>query len=276
MRTAHSLPTAEIPCVSTQSISRWRDGHRSEEQDQLAVELPVALEFNGISHAVMLATPCDLESFALGFALSEGIIAQRDEFFGAEVEPSVPGITVHCDIASSAFVRLKQRRRNMTGRTGCGLCGVESLEQVIRELHPVPAGVPVSIAAMRDALAELATRQALNRVTGGMHAAAWSTPEGKLQQVREDVGRHNALDKLIGKMTEQGLDFQRGFLLITSRASVEMVQKAATVGISSLIAISAPTALAVKTAQETGMTLVAFARGTSFVAYAHEHRIKGA
>jgi FdhD protein len=264
----------EIECISRQKVSRWRDGHSNEEQDQLAVELPVALEFNGVSHAVMLATPCDLESLALGFALSEGIVARREEFYGAEVEESELGITVHCEISSHAFLQLKQRRRNMTGRTGCGLCGVESLEQVIRALPNVPAVTPVSVSAMDKALQELATLQPLNRLTGGMHAAAWSTSAGNLQQVCEDVGRHNALDKLIGVMAGQKLNFQQGFLLITSRASVEMVQKAATVGIASLIAISAPTALAVKTAQDVGMTLIAFARGATFVAYAHGDKIK--
>jgi FdhD protein len=265
---------SEIDCISQQKISRWRDGRWIREQDSLAVELPVALEFNGVSHAVMLATPCDLEYFALGFALSEGIIAKRADFFGAEVEQSALGITVHCDISSQAFLQLKQRRRNMTGRTGCGLCGVESLEQVIRALHPVPQGVNVSVVAMRAALQELAALQPLNRVTGGMHATAWSNTEGKLQQVCEDVGRHNALDKLIGSVAARGLDFQQGFLVITSRASVEMVQKAATVGIGSLIAISAPTALAVQTAQDVNMALVAFARGDNFVAYTHADRIE--
>jgi FdhD protein len=221
----------------------------------------------------MLATPCDLESFALGFALSEGIVDSRAEFRGAEVEESELGITVHCEISGHAFLKLKQRRRNMTGRTGCGLCGVESLEQVFRVLPAVPAGGPVSMLAMRAALKSLATLQPLNRLTGGMHAAAWSAPDGRLQHVCEDVGRHNALDKLIGVMAERELSFRDGFLLITSRASVEMVQKAATVGIASLIAISAPTALAVKTAKEAGMTLIAFARGDEFVAYAHGDRI---
>ena len=274
MRPAVKRLTPEIECISRQKVSRWRDGHSNEEQDQLAVELPVALEFNGVSHAVMLATPCDLESFALGFALSEGIVARREEFYGAEVEESELGVTVHCEISSHAFLQLKQRRRNMTGRTGCGLCGVESLEQVIRALPNVPVATPVSVSAMGKALQELATLQPLNRLTGGMHAAAWSTSAGKLQQVCEDVGRHNALDKLIGVMAGRELNFQHGFLLITSRASVEMVQKAATVGIASLIAISAPTALAVKTAQEAGMTLIAFARGETFVTYAHGDRIK--
>jgi FdhD protein len=264
----------EIESVSRQAISRWRDGHWIQEQDDLAVELPVALEFNAVSHAVMLATPCDLESFALGFALSEGIVAGRAEFHHAEVEETPLGVTVHCEISGHAFLKLKQRRRNMTGRTGCGLCGVESLEQVIRELPAVPVGASVTVTAMRTALKSLASLQPLNHLTGGMHAAAWSGPDGRLLYVCEDVGRHNALDKLIGKMAERALSFQDGFLLITSRASVEMVQKAATVGMSSLIAISAPTALAVKTAKDAGMTLVAFARGDEFVAYAHADRIE--
>ena len=274
MHAARKMSHTEIACISTQSISRWRDELRSEERDDLVVEIPVALEFNGISHAVMLATPCDLESFALGFSLSEGIIKNRGEFFGAEVEGSDLGITVHCDISSAAFLRLKQRRRNMTGRTGCGLCGVESLEQVIRDLPRVPQSAPLSITAMRAALKALATLQPLNQLTGGMHAAAWSDPDGRLQLVCEDVGRHNALDKLIGLMAARDMDFQHGFLLITSRASVEMAQKAATVGISHLIAISAPTSLAVQTAQETGMTLIAFARGNNFVVYAHGENIQ--
>lgn len=270
------MPLApEMECISTQDISRWRDHHWTQEQDHLAVELPVALEFNGVSHAVMLATPGDLENFALGFALSEGIVQSRAEFHHAEVEENALGVTVHCEISGHAFLRLKQRRRNMTGRTGCGLCGVESLEQVFRELPVLPDGVPVSVSAIRAALKELKALQPLNQLTGAMHAAAWSLSDGRLKQVCEDVGRHNALDKLIGTMSEREMNFQQGFLLITSRASVEMVQKAATVGIASLIAISAPTALAVRTAQETGMTLIAFARGEEFVAYAHGERIQG-
>lgn len=264
----------EIECISREPISRWRDHQWTQEHDHLAIEVPVALEFNAVSHAVMLATPCDLESFALGFALSEGIVENRAEFRAATVEESELGITVHCEISGHAFLKLKQRRRNMTGRTGCGLCGVESLEQVFRPLLTMQAGAQVSAESMHTALKSLAALQPLNSMTGGMHAAAWSTHEGKLQYVCEDVGRHNALDKLIGVMAERGMDFQAGFLLITSRASVEMVQKAATVGITSLIAISAPTALAVKTAHAAGMMLVAFARGEEFVAYAHGDRIK--
>jgi FdhD protein len=273
---ATKLVEPEADCVSTQVISRWSDQHWTQEQDNLAVELPIALEFNGVSHAVMLASPSDLECFALGFALSEGIVESRAEFHHAEVEESPPGITVHCEISGQAFLKLKQRRRNMTGRTGCGLCGVESLEEVFREIHTVPEGAPLTVSALRAALKELKTLQPINQLTGAMHAAAWSAPDGKLQEVCEDVGRHNALDKLIGRMAKYELNLQQGFLLITSRASVEMVQKAATVGIASMIAISAPTALAVKTAQEVGMTLIAFARGDEFVAYAHGERMLGA
>lgn len=264
-----------IACVSRQPVLRWRGQRLTGEQDDLAVELPVALEFNGISHAVMLATPCDLENFALGFALSEGIVSSRAEFRGAEVEAGELGVTVHCEISSQALMNLKQRRRNMTGRTGCGLCGVESLEQVFRALPALQAGTRVTVGTISAALGELQEKQPLNRQTGAMHAAAWSSPDGRLLLVCEDVGRHNALDKLIGAMAAQCLSFQQGFLLITSRASVEMVQKAATVGITSLVAISAPTGLAVRTAQDAGMTLVAFARGSEFVVYAHGERIEG-
>jgi len=263
----------QIDCVSRQTILRWHDRHWSKELDELAVELPVALEFNAVSHAVMLATPCDLEELALGFALSEGIVTDRSEFRGAEIEESELGIIVHCEISGHAFLRLQRRRRNMTGRTGCGLCGVESLEQVFRVLDAVPDGT-ITVSAMQAALKSLAALQPLNRLTGGMHAAAWSRPDGGLERVCEDVGRHNALDKLIGMMAERGLGFRDGFLLISSRASVEMVQKAATVGIACMVAISAPTALAVKTAREANMTLVAFARGDEFVAYAHGDRIR--
>lgn len=256
-------------------VMRWRSDHWLNEEDYLTVETPVALEFNGISHAVMLATPCDLEQFALGFALSEGIVPDPSAFYGAQVETGDEGITVHCDISGQAFLKLNDRRRNMTGRTGCGLCGVDSLAQVFRPIADLSTQNPPSLhhRALRAALKNISALQPVNRLTGGMHAAAWSGLDGGLLHVCEDVGRHNALDKLIGVLAEQGLDFQAGFLLITSRASVEMVQKAATVGITALIAISAPTALAVQTAHELGMVLVAFARGNEFVAYAHADRI---
>ena len=269
-------PEPENAPVVFRPILRWRNSQWVEEQDSLAVESPISLEFNGISHAVMLATPADLESFALGFALSEGIVDQRHDFRGAEIETSEAGITVKCEISSASFMRLKERRRNLAGRTGCGLCGVESLSQVLKPLPSIRNAPSISIPAIHAALQSLSMTQPLANLTGGMHAAAWSDRDGQIQDLCEDVGRHNALDKLIGKMAGKALGFQDGFLLITSRASVEMVQKAAMMGISALVAISAPTSLAVETAKALGMTLIAFARGNDFVAYSHADRIREA
>ena len=269
-------PEPEQAPVVSRPILRWRNSQWVEEQDSLAVESPISLEFNGISHAVMLATPSDLESFALGFALSEGIVDQRHDFRGAEIEKSDAGITVKCEISNAAFMRMKERRRNLAGRTGCGICGLESLSQVLRPLPCVENAPSISVPAIQAALQTLSRMQPLAGLTGGMHAAAWSDTQGLLKDLSEDVGRHNALDKLIGKMAGKDLGFREGFLLITSRASVEMVQKAVTMGISSMVAISAPTSLAVETAEASGMTLIAFARGRDFVAYTHAGRIREA
>jgi FdhD protein len=238
-------------------------------QDELAEEVPVALEYNGVSHAVMLATPADLEEFALGFSLSEGIVASPAECYGVEIEHAAAGITAHIDLAAGAFMRLKERRRSLAGRTGCGLCGVDSLAQVVRPLPWLAPTRALSGPAIRRALVDARAQQPLNRITGATHAAIWCGRDGRPRAAFEDVGRHNALDKLIGGLHLAGADLADGFCLITSRASVEMVQKAATVGIAAMVAISAPTALAVRTALGCGLTLVAFARGDDFVAYAH-------
>jgi FdhD protein len=267
------MGTDDIAGTRRQAISRLQGGEWKRMQDDLAEEVPIALEYNGISHAVMLATPADLEKFATGFSLSEGIVATLSDIFDVEIESSAAGITLHIHIGSGEFMRLKERRRNLTGRTGCGLCGTESLDQVMRALPRVDAKQSLSAAAVRRALVGLKLLQPLNRITGATHAAAWSTPDGELLAGFEDVGRHNALDKLIGAMAMARIDAQRGFVVMTSRASVELVQKAATVGIPALVAISAPTALAVRTAEQCGMTLVAFARGDEFVGYANSANI---
>jgi len=256
------------------TIDRLRAGEWLQTDDDLIEEVPIAFEYNGISHAVMLASPQDLEEFALGFSLSEGICASAKDFYEIEVAPSAAGITLQIKISSEAFMKLKGQRRNLTGRTGCGLCGTESLDQVIRPLPPCSASQMLSAAGVRRALSNLSGLQPLNQLTGGVHAAAWCTGNGELLAVFEDVGRHNALDKLIGAITRRCINLQDGFVLMTSRASVELVQKSATVGISALVAISAPTALAVRTAQGCGMTLLAFARGEEFVAYANSQNIK--
>jgi FdhD protein len=253
------------------SVTRWQQQRFTQTQDILAVETPIALEFNGISHAVMLATPCDLTAFALGFALTEGIIEHIDAFYGAEIVESILGITVQCNIAARAFAQLKQRRRMLMGRSGCGLCGLDSLTQVIMPISPLPTSSAITATAILQSLKNIAQFQVLNQLTGAFHAAAWCNNTGEIEQICEDVGRHNALDKLIGKHIRSG--FQHGFLLMTSRASLEIVQKAARVGITHLVALSAPTALAVQTAQQVGMTLIAFARDDHFVAYTHADKI---
>ena len=254
------------------SVQRCRDGAVSEGQDWLAVELPVGLEYNGISHAVMLASPADLEDFALGFSLSEGIVANRSEFYACEVEQREDGRLVHIEIASERFMALKQRRRNLAGRTGCGLCGTEALEQVARELLPVVSAQAIAPSVLVAGMQAMQLRQPLQQHSGATHAAAWIDEHGDVTCVREDVGRHNALDKLIGALAKQSTDFSRGALLLTSRASYEMVQKAATMGIGTIAAISAPTSFAVELADRYGVALIGFMRDTSYVVYTHAER----
>jgi len=275
MKTIDTLAGTLLSNPSSQhSVARLRAGAWAVVQDNLAEEVPIALEYNGIGHAVMLATPADLEEFALGFSLSEGILSGPQDMYDIELEQTGIGITVRMTIGSAAFMELKTRRRSLAGRTGCGLCGAEQIEQVVRALPRIPPGPGLSSQAIRRATAALTASQPLARLTGGTHAAAWCAPDGAVLAVYEDVGRHNALDKLIGGMTLARTDLRQGFALITSRASVEMVQKAATMGIPALVAISAPTAMAVRTAGQCGMTLVAFARGGDFVAYANDSNIK--
>jgi FdhD protein len=255
------------------AVEKVRGNLREHRLDNVAEEIPVALEYNGISHAVMMASPADLEDFALGFSLSEGILHDRSELYECEVVEGEEGIQVQLQIATERFVKLKEQRRNLTGRTGCGLCGAETLQQAIR--HPAAVGsAGLFTAAMVHAgFAAMLQKQSLQQQTGATHAAAWLGADGKIALVREDVGRHNALDKLIGALCASGADLSDGAALITSRASYEMVQKAATVGIGFVAAISAPTALAIRLAQETDVTLVGFVRQDSHVVYANGHRL---
>ncbi len=252
---------------------RVRAGQGAGIEATVAAEVPVALVYNGTSHVVMMASPADLADFAIGFSLSEGIVAGLDELRELAVDDGADGVQVSVEIAPRAYDALADRRRNLAGRTGCGLCGVDELAQVARPLAHVGAGVRVAIEAIHKALAALAGHQAINRQTGAVHAAAWVDLAGEIRLVREDVGRHNALDKLIGAMARAGLPPQSGFAVITSRCSFEMVQKAATLGISVLVAISAPTTMALRIAEQTGMTLVALARADSVTVYANPGRI---
>ena len=241
--------------------------------DWVADEVPVALQYNGISHAVMLATPLDLEDFAVGFSLSEGLVDQPGDLHDVEPEQTPRGIVLHVEIASRCMVRLKERRRTLAGRTGCGLCGTESLAQALPAIGRRVRAATLDVHALSRALREMRTLQALQSATGATHAAAWCDAAGKVQLLREDVGRHNALDKLIGALARARRDAAQGFFAVTSRASYEMVQKTVRAGVGVLAAISAPTALAVRTADEAGLCLIGFARGTDWVAYSGADRL---
>ena len=269
-------PDAVLPLTTAvHNVVRVCRGITAPSDDEIIEEVPVALVYNGISQAVMLASPADLEDFALGFSLGEGILAQRRELVDLEVHHSCNGISVDMKIAPQRFVLLKERRRNLAGRTGCGLCGVESLADVARMPAALPAGSEqqISLAAINRSLQQLADWQPLRRQTGSAHGAAWADLAGNIQCCREDVGRHNALDKLVGALARQDTPRLPGFALVTSRASYEMVQKAATAGISTLVAISAPTALAIRQAEATGIMLIGFARPGQLVAYSHSGRL---
>jgi FdhD protein len=268
-RVLHSAPVEE-PVAEALPVLCW--GRGSAPVD-VAREVPIAFEYNGISHAVMLATPADLADFALGFTLSEGI-ATRAEFYGVEAHAANNGITLAIDIAAAAFMRLKSRRRTLAGRTGCGICGTESLDQVLRPMPELSSvSLRVSAATLARTYASLPDHQPLQRATGAAHAAVWCGSDGVISLVREDVGRHNALDKLIGALIAGTVNPARGFALVTSRASVEMVQKSASVGIALLAAVSAPTALGVQIASDCGQTLIGFARGADFCVYSHPERV---
>ena len=271
---ADSAAAAALAVSSQVAVERWSDGTLAATTDLVAEEVPVALVYHDVPHVVMLATPADLEDYGVGFTLSEGLVARMDEIRGVEVTRGAGVADVHLSVAWERFTQLLQRRRNLAGRTGCGLCGAETAADAIRAPAPVPAGVTISAAQMHAAIEQLGTRQPINARTGSVHAAAWVLPQEGIQLVREDVGRHNALDKSIGALARAGADFSSGYMLITSRASYEMVQKCATLGISLLVALSAPTAFAVRLAEQTGLTLVAFARRDRHVVYANPWRLK--
>ena len=255
----------------------------SEALDEIvAEEVAVALVYNGISHAVMMATPCDLEDFGRGFSFTERIVEKASEIYDIDVEDmrdgaGARGIEVRLEIAAQRMAGLQERRRTLAGRTGCGLCGVDSLEAALRPVPTVTVLGSVRRRAIEQAMAALPGEQRLNRVNGATHAAGWASPDGRLIAVREDVGRHNALDKLAGalmaRMSAGAALEPGGFVVVTSRCSYEMVQKAAALGATAIAAVSAPTSLAIETAEQAGIALVAFVREGRLTAYAHADRI---
>ena len=276
--------------LSEVNVTRWRNGVVSQATDKVAEEVPIALIYNGVSHAVMLATPQDLEDFALGFSLSEGILHSKSQLYDVEIVTQPLGIELRLDVATEAFVKLKERRRNLVGRTGCGLCGAESLEQALRLPEKIlnlaentssstgaASSLVISASSIIKAFRTIQTTQVLQQATGATHACAWVSTEvnaeGEIELLREDVGRHNAMDKLIGALAKLPKKTD-GFVLTSSRASVEMVQKVALAGYGILAAISAPTGLAVRIAEDYGVTLVGFLRDNQFVMYAHPQRIQ--
>ena len=264
----------ELANSSRVPATALRDGVASAIEECVAEEVAVAIEINGIAHAVMLATPADLEDFALGFLLSEGIIDSRRDLLDVESDPLDCGVALRVEIVQRCLQRVKGRRRALAGRTGCGLCGVDSIAEAVRPISRRVARVEVESAAIGRGMQALATGQHLQRRTGATHAAAWISLEGELGTVREDVGRHNALDKLIGALAGAGFDPPAGFVAVTSRASYEMVHKAASVGIGLLAAISAPTGLAIRMAEEAGLVLAGFARGGNATLYSHATRVR--
>lgn len=260
--------------VGASSRLVWsRDNTNSATADYLAEEVPVALVYNGISHVVMMASPKDLEHFAIGFSLSEGIIENRNEIFGMEVVQACNGLEVQIELSSRRFMGLKERRRALAGRTGCGVCGVEQLNDIGKPVAPLPFTQTFSLTDLDRGLAQLRDFQPIGQLTGCTHAAAWMLPSGELAGGHEDVGRHVALDKLLGRRAQEGDHWQPGAVLVSSRASYEMVQKSAMCGVEILFAVSAATTLAVEVAERCNLTLVGFCKPGRATIYSHPQRL---
>lgn len=250
----------------------WRDGVMREGSRVAAAEVPVAIVHDGATYAVMMASPIDLEDFAIGFSLTEGIIAAPGEVDELELVETDLGWVVRLWLTQRPRAALSTRRRRLTGPAGCGLCGVESLVEAVKPARPVGPGRSITPLALAHGFDAMSQQQTLGHLTRAVHAAAFLAPDGSLI-VREDVGRHNALDKLIGALARKGVDATQGAILMTSRVSVELVQKAAMAGCPLLAAVSAPSTLAVRLAEDAGMTLVAVARADGFEVFTHPHRI---
>ncbi|MEW9572864.1 formate dehydrogenase accessory sulfurtransferase FdhD [Rhodanobacter sp. Si-c] len=255
------------------AVTIHQDGSTRHGEDWLVEEAPVELRYNDESFAVMMATPADLEDFARGFSLSEGLVPHAGAIRSVAVHELLEGYVVDVD-ADVEVATDAGSARLLPGRSGCGLCGSRRLEDVLRPMPPVPDGPVLDLDALERALAALTQRQPLNVSTGAVHAAAWASPAGEILRVREDVGRHNALDKLLGALSREGADLRSGFVLVTSRASYEMVTKSIRLGVGLLAAISAPTALAVELARSGNLTLVGFVRPGRHVVYSHPQRLR--
>ncbi|MDQ0511130.1 formate dehydrogenase accessory sulfurtransferase FdhD [Ancylobacter amanitiformis] len=265
------------PVVRVSRLAVGPSGARAGER-AIPEETPVAIVHNGSTYAVMMATPADLADFGYGFSLTEGVIGQLSDVESIETlefdhEDGVVGVEIRLWINAERAGQMVARRRQIAGPTGCGLCGVESLELAVKPARAVGEGRRFTAADISRAIAALSPAQTLNHQTRAVHAAAFWERDGGLVAVREDVGRHNALDKLVGHLLREGREADGGIVLLTSRVSIEMVQKTAMLGASVLVAVSAPTALAVRTAEAAGITLAAIARDDGFEVFTHPHRI---
>lgn len=269
-RAAHVSP---LPAGIVE-LSVHRPPHISHATpDFLAEEVPVALVYNGISHVVMMASPKDLELFAIGFSLSEGIIAHPQEIYGMDVVQACNGLEVQIELSSRRFMGLKERRRALAGRTGCGVCGVEQLNDIGKPVAPLPFTQTFNLGNLDKALEHLNDVQPIGQLSGCTHAAAWVLPSGEIVGGHEDVGRHVALDKLLGRRAREDAVWQQGAAFVSSRASYEMVQKAAMCGVEILFAVSAATTLAVEVAERCNLTLVGFCKPGRATIYTHPQRL---
>ncbi|QEN89189.1 formate dehydrogenase accessory sulfurtransferase FdhD [Labrys sp. KNU-23] len=263
--------------VRTISRFAWRDGMFTPGERTVPEEMAISLVYDGGSHAVMMGSPVDLEDFAYGFSLTEGIITSLDDVTEFERVDYEEGVELRMWLKGDRGAALAARRRMLAGPTGCGLCGIDSLTEAVRKPQPVAGDLKLSPGDIETALASLAPAQILNHQTRAVHAAAFWTKADGLIALREDVGRHNALDKLAGALARRSIARSSqalpGIVVLTSRISVEMVQKSAAMGASIVVAVSAPTALAIRTAEEAGITLIGIARSDGFEIFTHPHRI---
>jgi FdhD protein len=267
------MTSSSLAAVRHVPRASWRGGRITSGERAIPEETAVAFTYNRFAYAVMMATPHDLEDFAVGFSLSERVVAQPDEILDIEIVAGDNGVELRLWIVEARIDAFTKHRRYMAGPTGCGLCGIESLAEAMRPPPRVISSFRMSADDVADAVSALPALQSLNRETRAIHAAGFWKPEDGIVAVREDVGRHNALDKLVGALARGNLPADTGAILLTSRVSVEMIQKAAVCGAPIVVAVSAPTALALRTAEDAGITLVAIARDDGFEVFTHPGRI---
>ena len=259
--------------IDEHSMVRLDGDRASDAEAAIATEVPVAFAYAGRTHVVMMCTPANLEDLAVGFSVTEGIVSAANDVRHVDVVRHSRGIELQIEIPAADAERLASRGRAISGRTGCGLCGVDAIDDVLREPTKVSSSFSLDTDALWRAAASLDERQPWNRETHAIHAAAWAEPSGELRVVREDVGRHNALDKVLGALAREHIDASTGFLVVTSRASYELVLKAAVAGVALLAAVSRPTSLAIRLAEDVGVTLVGLLRGRTANVYAHRERL---